>query len=294
MREKIRRVFQDLSSGKLSEEGALERIKAIKQSASTEGTRTLLSVPIWEQRTPESYSEADQSEYEEHCIILCGIPHIKGNHVESLISRSRCVSFLSTQENIAERYNEAALYCFAQVATLLRGKPNGKILVQIFIVDHSDKDLYSGLSGLLKTASLENPLIIGQVILTDASIDLEELVRQSKESMAAATEQIVKYKHSTRHVLCLRQLEENHFKPKIGFKDNGVYLITGGLGGLGILFVKEILKQTSKAKVILVGRSGLTTDKRILLDQIASGNRTILYKQLDVEKFDQVNHLISS
>ena len=48
------------------------------------------------------------------------------------------------------------------------------------------------------------------------------------------------------------------------FRADASYLITGGLGGLGILFAKEILQQTTKARIILTGRSALTAQKQAI------------------------------
>ncbi|NNC25096.1 KR domain-containing protein, partial [Salinisphaera sp. USBA-960] len=45
------------------------------------------------------------------------------------------------------------------------------------------------------------------------------------------------------------------------FKEHGVYLITGGLGGLGRLFADEILVATTHAQVVLSGRGALVGER---------------------------------
>ncbi|WP_035094036.1 SDR family NAD(P)-dependent oxidoreductase, partial [Aquimarina macrocephali] len=72
------------------------------------------------------------------------------------------------------------------------------------------------------------------------------------------------------------------------------YLITGGMGGLGILFTKEILKQTTHSSIILTGRSALTKEKRAILDGLPVLNNKIEYRQLDLSSSDQVNQLIAT
>lgn len=42
----------------------------------------------------------------------------------------------------------------------------------------------------------------------------------------------------------------------IRFKNNGVYMITGGLGGLGLIFARHIAEKVKHPKLILTGRSG--------------------------------------
>ena len=51
------------------------------------------------------------------------------------------------------------------------------------------------------------------------------------------------------------QLAETAGKPSV-LRDEGVYVITGGLGGLGLELAKELARQ-ARARIVLVGRSGL-------------------------------------
>src|SRR5205085_2166392 len=76
--------------------------------------------------------------------------------------------------------------------------------------------------------------------------------------------------------------------PPIAFDDRGVYLITGGLGGLGLLFAKEIVARTSNARVILTGRSASTEGR---LDALQSDRMS--YRQLDLGDLDQVRRLVA-
>ena len=42
------------------------------------------------------------------------------------------------------------------------------------------------------------------------------------------------------------------------WKTGGVYLITGGAGGLGLLFARSIARQAAGARLVLVGRGAPT------------------------------------
>ncbi|PYS19613.1 MAG: hypothetical protein DMG11_31485, partial [Acidobacteria bacterium] len=83
-------------------------------------------------------------------------------------------------------------------------------------------------------------------------------------------------------------------KAPIAFKDDGVYLITGGLGGLGVLFAKEILDHTREARVMLTGRSALSADKQARLDGLSAQAGRLSYRQLDLGDLDQVQQLIAA
>ncbi|MCP5007703.1 MAG: SDR family NAD(P)-dependent oxidoreductase, partial [Planctomycetes bacterium] len=82
------------------------------------------------------------------------------------------------------------------------------------------------------------------------------------------------------------------FKNKGAFKDKGVYVITGGLGGLGILFTREILREASDAKIILTGRSELSSQMLAVFDELQSLGGSVEYKIVDVSDLEAVNSLI--
>jgi NAD(P)-dependent dehydrogenase (short-subunit alcohol dehydrogenase family) len=75
----------------------------------------------------------------------------------------------------------------------------------------------------------------------------------------------------------------------IPWKDNGIYLVTGGAGGLGLIFAEDITKKTKDGTIILVGRSELDKEKEKRIK--ALGTR-VLYRQVDVTDKIAVNGLI--
>ncbi|HEU4323397.1 MAG TPA: SDR family NAD(P)-dependent oxidoreductase [Roseiflexaceae bacterium] len=75
------------------------------------------------------------------------------------------------------------------------------------------------------------------------------------ETQTATADGVIAYRGGRRWA---QTIEQVHLKPQGGraarLRDNGVYLITGGLGGIG-LTLAEHLARTAKAKLVLVGRS---------------------------------------
>ena len=255
---------------------------------------TIFATPVWEPSTITKLSETEQLEYAEQHIILCEIHQAIAKQFGTLIPHSQCLPLeAGLDKNIAERYNEYALACFERIQKILTSKPQGKILVQIVIANNTEERLFAGLSGLLKTAALENPLINGQIILIDPKTTIDELADQLKYDQKRPQDTIINYFQGRRHILSWQEVEANPDKPKLAFNDQGVYLITGGLGGLGVLFSKEILNQTTKAKIILTGRSELTADKKAILELLQDQSR-VDYRQLDITDLEQVKQLITS
>ncbi|EZH71968.1 hypothetical protein ATO12_04945 [Aquimarina atlantica] len=290
MKENLKKIFQDISKGKLTQTEALEKIKTIKLQEQGKVIGTMLSTPVWRKDMPVSEVEI---EYTEHHIILCEMPHLKENEIKKFLPDSHFVSLSSgADQSIADRYERHAMSCFDYLHQILSNKPLGNILIQIVIGNDVEQVVFMGLSGLLQTATLENPVLKGQIIRTQLDIEAKELSSQLRENVSSFEDHQVKYDQNIRYVLRRKEIQASDVSPKIAFKDRGVYLITGGMGGLGILFTKEILKQTTYSRVIVTGRSALTIERKAILEALPVRNNTVEYRQLDLSNSEQVNQLI--
>ena len=69
-----------------------------------------------------------------------------------------------------------------------------------------------------------------------------------------STESPVAYRKNRRYVQAFARLRKQEKQP-IALRDDGVYLITGGLGGIGLTLAESIAKSTQHARIVLVGRS---------------------------------------
>src|SRR5260370_1226299 len=262
MNQKLRQIYDDLSSGNLSQQQALDRIKAIKLHEHGKSIAVLLLTPVWQARGVEGSAGANQDvAYGEHHVVVCGLSQVDLEKLRSLLPRSQCQLFdAGEQKTIAQRYSEYALASFELIRTIFQDKLQGRVLVQIVIADHPEQAVLAGLSGLLKTAVQENPQLVGQLLLVPADMTSEELAQRLREektrsSDALNQDPVIRYNRAGRHVLGWQEVRVEERNPPIAFQDRGVYLITGGLGGLGVLFGKEILEQTGHGRVVLTGRS---------------------------------------
>src|SRR5260370_1089399 len=155
-----------------------------------------------------------------------------------------------------------------RIQSILSGKPLGKVLVQVVIANDPEQILLTGLLGLLKTGGLENPQLTGQLILIPADIGVKDLVRRLQEAKTVAQDTVIRYEHGVRQVLRWLEVPANAQTLPGTFEDHGVYLITGGLGGLGLLFAKYIIPQTRDARVVLTRLSPLNSEKHVRLYEI--------------------------
>lgn len=102
----------------------------------------------------------------------------------------------------------------------------------------------------------------------------------------------VKYTDNKKYI---RQMEEFKLNTKdsmpVRLSNDGVYLITGGLGGLGIIFA-QYLVQRPGVHVILCGRSALSPSMSEMLARLQSKTAALHYMQADISKHDEVEKLL--
>ncbi len=103
--------------------------------------------------------------------------------------------------------------------------------------------------GLLKTACAERPGLAAQLI----EVDEPFLSRAIEECARDPGEAHMRYIDGLRHVLSWQDAAPG--EAPIEFKRDGVYLITGGAGGLGLIFAKDIAVNAPGAMLMLCGRS---------------------------------------
>jgi polyketide synthase PksN len=293
MKQQLRQIYADLSNGKLSQQEALERIKAIRLKEQARGTGALLAIPVWQAGSLEMSSAGVNTSYAEHHVVLSGLKDFPVGKLASLLSGSYCISLRAGEyKSIAERYSEFVVECFERIRSILFSKPASKVLAQIVIADDPEQSLLAGVLGLLKTAALENPLVAGQLILVSADISAEQLARYLQEEKGFTRDTLIRYQQGVRQILRWQEALPISERSPVAFKDHGIYLITGGLGGLGLLFGKEIMVRTRQAKVVLTGRSALNAEKQDLLDGLSASAGRVSYRQVDLGDQDQVTQLV--
>ncbi|HEX8616168.1 MAG TPA: SDR family NAD(P)-dependent oxidoreductase, partial [Thermoanaerobaculia bacterium] len=293
MKRLLRQIYDDLSNGRLSQAEALEKVKAIKRQEQAKGAGVLLATPRWEPAPLEPSAAAARNGDSEHHILLGALANVTAEELQRALPQSHCVTLtVEPRQTLAQRYRAAAVAAFEQVQTILCGKPRNRVLVQIVLAGEGEETLLAGLSGLLRTATLENPRVTGQIILTAPGVTTEELTRVLRDEQHSAHDPFVRHERGTRQVLRWHELPEASEAPA-PFKDEAVYLITGGAGSLGVLFAKEILEQ-SRAVVVLAGRSALNDETRAVINGLSSEAGRITYRQADVADREQVARLIAA
>ncbi len=250
-------------------------LRAMDGAALAPAQDLLVAVPQWQERPAPAQAAFNGKRH----IWLCGLEQVSPDALSELMAGARCTR-LDGDGTLVQRYNSQAVALFEQVQTMLRRGLQGQEQLQLVVADNGEQNLWAGLAGLLRTASLENPQLRAQVVLVDAAMAAPELAALLQSEPGSPS--MVRYRDGRRSVQAWEQQRWQGAEWPVAFRDDGIYLITGGLGGLGQIFVQEILRQTSTARIVLTGRSA--SDK-------ALPERTI-YRQVDLEDAAAVQALI--
>ncbi|WP_437505500.1 type I polyketide synthase [Sorangium sp. So ce1099] len=146
---------------------------------------------------------------------------------------------------------------------------------------------HAPLLGVCRSVSLEYPRVRCRVLdLEAASPDAAEADRLAAqivaEAQADAGDPVVAYRGLHRWVPTVEPvaLRAAQGTPAL-LRDRGVYLITGGLGGVG-LWLADHLARTVRARLVLTGRSSATDAQRRRLEALEQAGAEVLVLRADV------------
>lgn len=161
-----------------------------------------------------------------------------------------------------------------------------------------------GMSGFARTLNRENPAYSMKTIGITHSLEtihgdsplihslLKELNNNSESSE-------IRYDRETRYIKTFLAIgkEQGPF-PKgqeagVFFRDTGVYIITGGFGGIGFS-IAQYLSNHHKARLILTGRSELSPEMNHKLKELSGKGNEVLYIKADCAVRQELESLLQT
>lgn len=183
--------------------------------------------------------------------------------------------------------------------TLAKQKLPGKIKLNYLCRGNQESfsPLDAAFSGFARTVRLEIPKFIYKTIRIEPVMTVEaerELLRFEFDTTTEKETEII-YKDNQRLIRKIRELDlETHVQKEQQYlANNGVYLITGGLGSLGLIFARY-LAQEYKARLCLTGRSSLDEHKEALVKEIEALGSEIIYIKADISQKNEAEAVISA
>lgn len=147
---------------------------------------------------------------------------------------------------------------------------------------------YDGLEGYFKCLEIENPNLAVSLVSIESrqcnlwnSNEMKCLVSREFSQGCKNNSLHVLYKDHTRFIKSVKQYVPEYSQDAEGFKENGCYVITGGMGSLGIMFA-EYISREFHGKLVLLGRSSLTDKMQEKLKKLEKLGGNACYIQANI------------
>lgn len=258
----------------------------------------LLLRPEWK----ESVLKDDASySYSDHLVVVCEHNDSKFATMAQALEGARCMALPAVHSDsafstTADRFQQCVELVVQEIQGMLARSQSGNLLLQVISCNPEDSHIYAGITGLLKTAQLENSRFLGQFIEVEDAM-LPEIIERVRQSARRPYESCIRYQGGRRLISEMVETGEVYVAssaPTLPWVDSGSYLITGGVGGIGLIVAKDIAQQVETPTLILTGRSELSDEQKVRLNSIIELGATVEYRQVDVSDRAAVNMLIQS
>ncbi|MFK4467821.1 SDR family NAD(P)-dependent oxidoreductase [Bacillus sp. RC252] len=251
----------------------------------------------WE-TVPEAQEPAgfeEHQDFERVAIVIGNIDDEMKNKVELQLGDLITMKYVSlTDDSLDFQYRSVTKQLFEMIQELLRIGTKRAIFTQVVTLTNvgTASECFTGLAGLLKTAEQENPRFKAQYIHGIQHNELSKIGDILHYNAARPSEQDIRYDKGGRKIKRYQSVDIDSTET-VPWRDKGVHLITGGLGGLGLVFAQAIAKSTSESTIVLIGRSKPGVEAQQRINEIRSLGCTIEFIQADITDRDLINRVIS-
>ncbi len=173
-----------------------------------------------------------------------------------------------------------------------------KVVVnQIWNVTGSDRILpyAAGLSGFTKSLSKE--YIKKEVLFIDIDYSVDDNAAQTKEKAElilreSSEQKEVAFRNNVRYQ---RKIQKCNFQKSdtILLRENGVYVLFGGTGGIGMETAKHLVRDYH-ARIVLVNRKELTDEQKEKISEIEKLGGTVSHMIADLTKPEEIKSVITA
>ncbi|HKP96343.1 MAG TPA: SDR family NAD(P)-dependent oxidoreductase [Fibrobacteria bacterium] len=206
-------------------------------------------------------------------------------------------------EALRQALDHSVFALFHLVQALARHFPGGKLQILYAFKGGDGAFLphHEAINGFARTLHIEHPKINAKVLeIREPVPGSARLLDLLLAELECDTQDVttVRLAEGGRKVRTLKKFDpaqdaaQGAASPRAtGFKDKGVYLITGGAGGLGLLFA-EHLAERHAARLVLTGRSPLSAEKESRLEAMRKLGAEVAYVVADVSRREDADRLV--
>ncbi|MBF0442951.1 MAG: SDR family NAD(P)-dependent oxidoreductase, partial [Oligoflexales bacterium] len=200
--------------------------------------------------------------------------------------------FEKNDSQLKNQLEKGVYSLFSLSKAIIRNKIREKInLVYLYLNKSGNvQPQYAAVSGFIKTLMQENPRINARIIEAGGIETLDEILMGEMASGSLETE--VKYNHDGRFVKANEEINiETSLQHEGKIREKGVYLITGGAGGLGLIFAENLAK-SANARLVLTGRSSMSPELEAKIGKLRTYGCEVVYIKADISSNEEIKTLI--
>lgn len=266
--------------------------------AALHDTRVILVKPGKEfRKTGDGVFEIDPRSERDYINLLGWLIEEEKSDIREAVHLWSDMPFEKTERAIREQCDSGVYSLFLLQQALFKNncrKPI-KLLYGYFSHLSGEQPLYAAASGFLRTLQLENPLISAKSIELEqsiAAVHAADIIRNELSDFQPSDVEI-RYKDMQRYVKQLKtyEPEKNSRSGDVPLRENGVYIIAGGAGGLGFTFAEYLAFQT-KCCLVLTGRSPLSDHIRKQLRRLEDAGSSAVYVQADITNKEEAEYVV--
>ncbi|WP_187393823.1 non-ribosomal peptide synthetase [Oceaniovalibus sp. ACAM 378] len=228
----------------------------------------LLFAPTWR----EQPSKANQQSAARRIVVICGSDvGLDGGPDAPEIER-----LIPPQGPADERFG----FCAAGLLRLVQRVATApQVLIQVVVPATGPDAGLEGMAGLLRCAVLEHSGLRCQLVAMD--FDLPDPARVLAQDAADGAEWgMIRHLRNRRLIRHWQEIAAP--EPATPWRQGGVYLLTGGAGGIGLHVAQEIATAGVSPTLWLTGRSALDAAGEVRLEEIRSLGATVHHARVDI------------
>ena len=192
-------------------------------------------------------------------------------------------AFTADKEQI-DRQLIMSFYSMFYITQALMESGKGKTVRLLYVNEECENPLYAAICSFARTIRSENSKYLYKAIqLCDGTSEATAVQLMHEFSDESDSDPEVRFMNGIRQVKRQQefQLSVSEDDRKAAFRENGVYVITGGAGRIGFICAQFICKQV-KARIVLSGRTEMNTNIQNCLDALKTAGSQAIYVQADV------------
>lgn len=234
-------------------------------------------------------------------VIFCDWEQEKLTSVAAQLDRDReFITLHPPADSPADRrfvhYTSAVFEVVKQAIQSHSAQTGKSVFVQVVVPSDIESIHLQGIAGLLRTARKEHSHFTGQLIALAPTLAASTIVSRLHDNFLRPADTLVRYVSDERQIQVWDPMPVTiaPIGSRSVWKDGGVFLITGGAGGLGLITARHIARQSRASTLILAGRSPLSARIKKAADEIHALGARVIYEQVDITDKSQANILIET